>query len=75
MILDTQYLGALADRREAARTFARDLTARRVPTRIPGSATPRTRTWPIYFGDGTSSWSAVGGRSTSRLRWLDELAN
>jgi|GEM_PF-1512884 len=45
MILDTQYLGALADRREAAMAFARDLTARQVPTRIPTAVI-----WEAYTG-------------------------
>ncbi|WP_251327954.1 PIN domain-containing protein [Haloplanus pelagicus] len=45
MILDTQYLGALADERGAARALAHELTARQVPTRIPTAVI-----WEAYTG-------------------------
>jgi predicted nucleic acid-binding protein len=45
MILDTQYLGALADGDEPAREKARELDERVVPVRIPTAVV-----WEVYTG-------------------------
>lgn len=65
MILDTQYLGALADRREAARAKARDLTARQVPTRIPTAVI-----WEAYTGINNAADADLAGRLRSRYEQL-----
>jgi predicted nucleic acid-binding protein len=57
MILDTQYLGALADGQGAARAMARDLTARQVPTRVPTAVI-----WEVYTGIGNAANGDLAGR-------------
>lgn len=49
MILDTQYLGALADGDEAAREKAREIEERMVPARIPTAVV-----WEAYTGIGNA---------------------
>ena len=65
MILDTQYLGALADRQEAARAVARDLTARQVPTRIPTAVI-----WEAYTGINNAADDDLAGRLQGRYEQL-----
>lgn len=57
MILDTQYLGALADRNERARAAARDLLSRQVPTRVPTVVI-----WEAYTGVGNAANDELAGR-------------
>lgn len=63
MILDTQYLGALADGDEAAREKARELDERVVPTRIPAAVV-----WEVYTGIGNAPLAEQG----QQLRTLYE---
>ncbi|MFB6157464.1 MAG: PIN domain-containing protein [Haloferacaceae archaeon] len=65
MILDTQYLGSLADRQEAAREVARDLTARQVPTRVPTAVI-----WEAYTGINNAADDDLAGRLRSRYEQL-----
>ncbi|MFB6160615.1 MAG: PIN domain-containing protein [Haloferacaceae archaeon] len=65
MILDTQYLGALADGRESARAKARDLTARQVPTRVPTAVI-----WEAYTGIGNAANGELAGRLRSGYEQL-----
>lgn len=63
MILDTQYLGALADGDEAAREKARKLDERVVPTRVPTAVI-----WEVYTGIGNAPLEKQG----EKLRALYE---
>ncbi len=57
MILDTQYLGALADGDEAARAKVEELDEEAVPTRIPTVVL-----WEAYTGIGDAASEEVGGQ-------------
>jgi predicted nucleic acid-binding protein len=57
VILDTQYLGALADGDEAARAKAEELDEEAVPTRIPTVVL-----WEIYTGIGNAASEEVSGQ-------------
>lgn len=50
MILDTQYLGALADGDETARAKAGELETREVPLRVPTAVV-----WEAYTGIGNAA--------------------
>lgn len=63
MILDTQYLGALADRNPEARAKARELSTRRISTRVPTAVL-----WEAYIGIG----NAADADMASRLRSVYE---
>jgi predicted nucleic acid-binding protein len=53
MILDTQYLGALADGDDAARQKAREIEESMRPTRIPTAVI-----WEVYTGIGNAPLAA-----------------
>lgn len=53
MILDTQYLGALADGDEAAREKAREIDESMLPARVPTAVV-----WEAYTGIGNASLEA-----------------
>lgn len=55
MILDTQYLGALADGNSAAREKAEELEERVVPTRVPTAVI-----WEAYTGIGNMELDEKG---------------
>jgi len=55
MILDTQYLGALADGDEAAREKARALDESAIPVRIPTAVI-----WEVYTGIGNAPLEGQG---------------
>ncbi|MFB6176927.1 MAG: PIN domain-containing protein [Halobaculum sp.] len=57
MIVDTQYLGALADGDDAAREKARELDDSDVPTRVPTAVV-----WEAYTGVGQVATPAKAGR-------------
>ena len=63
MILDTQYLGALADGEERAKATARELDDRPVATRIPTVVV-----WECYTGIG----NVTETEATRQLRGLYE---
>jgi predicted nucleic acid-binding protein len=63
MILDTQYLGALADGDGAAREKARELDERAAPTRVPTAVV-----WEVYTGIGNTPLAEHG----EKLRALYE---
>lgn len=63
MILDTQYLGALADGDEEARKKARELDQSVVPARIPTAVV-----WEVYTGIGNAPLEEQG----EKLRALYE---
>lgn len=57
MILDTQYLGALADGDKAAREKARELEESVVPTRVPTAVI-----WEVYSGIGNAPLAEKGDK-------------
>jgi predicted nucleic acid-binding protein len=63
MILDTQYLGALADGDEGAREKAEELDESVVPTRVPTAVV-----WEVYTGIGNAPLREKG----EKLRALYE---
>jgi tRNA(fMet)-specific endonuclease VapC len=64
VILDTQYLGALAQQDPDARALAKEIDAGEAPTRIPS-----TVVWEIFYGLG----KLVDGGATAIRRTYESL--
>lgn len=65
MILDTQFLGALADGNEGAREKAAELDRKPIPTRIPTAVM-----WEVYTGAANAPHSGDQLHALYQNSWL-----